>query len=630
MATLFDTGIFSVEGLAGQILPGATLGFFASGTSTPLATYSDNGLTTPNANPVIAFADGRFGPIFLQAASYKIVLKDPDGTTLMTRDPIDGEGAQFLVDELLTDLAAGDGAGLVGFSHLPPGAAGTVAKKLQQVVSPFDAPYSATGGDAPDSTSPTNAAIATVGQMGSIFVPAGSKLRVTSLTNPRGVRGVGGGQIVIGSGSAAIQKNDYARAMDFVVGREYAYRLYQRAAAAGTTLVGFMYGDSTVAHGAAAVTGSITSNVLTVTADNGGTNPAADGSFYIGCTITGSGVGASRTVTGIQKGFGGNGIMSVSAGANVASTVISTAGNGGGYAGSGGAPDVLLNKSFRRQGVRNAISLTNRAVGGTSWSDANPVSDVGPTTDIMFFKFSINHVSGQDVDAEITAMRAKLAAVRAQAFGAVNLLTIVLVGPSSTYDPSGGRTSVWYELLRQGYEQAARDYQCVYIDLYGLFQDSTWWAASYADTPAVHPNGFLQQQLWAYVTNALLPTGALALSTYDDWIGLSGQNSWVDYSPVSAPVGYAPFSASLSPDGWVRLRGAVKSGTPTAAQAIAALPNQNYYPPYNTGPFVVSTFNGSTWGQARLNVDVDGTIRQTDGNAQTNFTSLEGIFYRVW
>lgn len=134
MALLFDSGIFSIEGLSGEILAGSKLYFYASGSSTPLATYSDPSLDPglANANPVVAGADGRFGPIWLQALNYKIILKTFDDETLVTRDPIrgavGGDDVQFTgsasgavavpVQEFLRDLcvsvksygATGDGS----------------------------------------------------------------------------------------------------------------------------------------------------------------------------------------------------------------------------------------------------------------------------------------------------------------------------------------------------------------------------------------------------------------------------------------------------------------------------------------------------------------------------------------
>lgn len=71
-----------------ELYPGGQLFFYASGTSTPLATYSDAGLTTPNSNPVVADGTGTFGNIFLQSLPYKVVLEDADGNAIWTADPV--------------------------------------------------------------------------------------------------------------------------------------------------------------------------------------------------------------------------------------------------------------------------------------------------------------------------------------------------------------------------------------------------------------------------------------------------------------------------------------------------------------------------------------------------------------
>src|SRR6478609_4366555 len=112
MALLFDPGIFSVIGLASELLVGAKLYWYTTGTSTPLATYSNQALSVPHAHPVVANADGRFPAIWLQEASYKLVLKSALDVTLVTRDPIVGTTA-------LASLAASTGSPLVGY--LPAG-----------------------------------------------------------------------------------------------------------------------------------------------------------------------------------------------------------------------------------------------------------------------------------------------------------------------------------------------------------------------------------------------------------------------------------------------------------------------------------------------------------------------------
>ena len=81
----------------GVPLPGAWLYFYASGTNTPLNTYSDALLTTPNPNPVQANAAGVFPNIFLNG-NYKVVLTDLSLTQIWSADPVDsaaGGGSFF-------------------------------------------------------------------------------------------------------------------------------------------------------------------------------------------------------------------------------------------------------------------------------------------------------------------------------------------------------------------------------------------------------------------------------------------------------------------------------------------------------------------------------------------------------
>lgn len=76
-----------------EVAGGAKLYVYEAGTTTPLDTYSDSGLSTPNANPVVADANGRFGAIFLAADDYKFVCKSSDdATTFFTVDDYKVEG----------------------------------------------------------------------------------------------------------------------------------------------------------------------------------------------------------------------------------------------------------------------------------------------------------------------------------------------------------------------------------------------------------------------------------------------------------------------------------------------------------------------------------------------------------
>lgn len=79
--------VFSDLGLIGA---GYKLYTYETGTTTPLATYSDTALSVANANPTIADSAGRFGDIFVNDLRlYKVVLKDADDNTIYTADPVD-------------------------------------------------------------------------------------------------------------------------------------------------------------------------------------------------------------------------------------------------------------------------------------------------------------------------------------------------------------------------------------------------------------------------------------------------------------------------------------------------------------------------------------------------------------
>lgn len=70
---------------------GCLLSTFAAGTSTPLATYSESTLTTPNANPVVMDSAGR-ATVFLSPTAYKFVLKSAASVTIWTVDGISAVG----------------------------------------------------------------------------------------------------------------------------------------------------------------------------------------------------------------------------------------------------------------------------------------------------------------------------------------------------------------------------------------------------------------------------------------------------------------------------------------------------------------------------------------------------------
>lgn len=87
---------------------GGKIFFYVVGTTTPIITYSDTALTTPNANPVVMDASGWVAPIYISSdTAYDYIVKSSDeATTLKSRTtvPSNVSGAQP-VDATLTAIA---------------------------------------------------------------------------------------------------------------------------------------------------------------------------------------------------------------------------------------------------------------------------------------------------------------------------------------------------------------------------------------------------------------------------------------------------------------------------------------------------------------------------------------------
>lgn len=104
---------------AGAVAADHLLYTYAAGGVVAQATYSDAGLTTANANPVILDSAGR-ASVFLNPSLglYKFVLKDPtDTTTLWTRDNVGG--FQNALEPFIISGVAGETMSLVGGETFP-------------------------------------------------------------------------------------------------------------------------------------------------------------------------------------------------------------------------------------------------------------------------------------------------------------------------------------------------------------------------------------------------------------------------------------------------------------------------------------------------------------------------------
>ena len=89
----------------GNPLVGGKLYTYAAGTTTPLATYTDFGGGTPNANPIILDARGE-GNVWLGSSSYYMELRDSTNALIWSVDNItlNGLSHKYIVSVYVNDV----------------------------------------------------------------------------------------------------------------------------------------------------------------------------------------------------------------------------------------------------------------------------------------------------------------------------------------------------------------------------------------------------------------------------------------------------------------------------------------------------------------------------------------------
>lgn len=112
---------------ASALYAGGSLSFYASGTSTPLATYSDAGLSVANtiiatdAHLTLNSAGRPSVDVFLQNLPYKVTLRDSSSNVIWTADPVSSSDfASFTITKVGSGNPNGFVAGTAGSSGVLP------------------------------------------------------------------------------------------------------------------------------------------------------------------------------------------------------------------------------------------------------------------------------------------------------------------------------------------------------------------------------------------------------------------------------------------------------------------------------------------------------------------------------
>lgn len=122
------------------------------------------------------------------------------------------------------------------------------------------------------------------------------------------------------------------------------------------------------------------------------------------------------------------------------------------------------------------------------------------SADLLILRWGINDpMLGYSLEQCRSALDRGLSKLRANK--TVAQQSIIIMTPNATADTPNGRDEKWYEQLTAMMRSAAKKYQCMFFDTYGLFQDARsgagkWLDDPYGDGRGIHPNATMSAQIY--------------------------------------------------------------------------------------------------------------------------------------
>ena len=186
MASISPTPKLQFFAANGTPLVGGKLYSYAAGTTTPLATYTDEGGGTPNPNPVILDSRGE-ASVWLSSAMYKLRLTTATDVDVWTVDNLNGaDNATLAALANSSDALKGDA--LVAVKRIATGAVATTVHSWIEAtdgfntVGEFNALKNGT-----DQTAAVQLAVTACGARGggTVVIPRGCKFNIKNITFPQ-------------------------------------------------------------------------------------------------------------------------------------------------------------------------------------------------------------------------------------------------------------------------------------------------------------------------------------------------------------------------------------------------------------------------------------------------------------
>jgi len=239
----------------------------------------------------------------------------------------------------------------------------------------------------------------------------------------------------------------------------------------------------------------------------------------------------------------------------------------------------LCKKFLNRFGVRSvtAINAGHNSMTTPYWRDGYLAADLAQNPTLYILRWGLND-AGDDpgytnsLSLFTAALRQGLTALRAAKN--VNQLSVILMMPNSTNDDTGHRNKPWFDAIYPVIKQAARDFQCCFIDTYNYLLDSTnvvWQDDLLANGIHIHPLETANAWIVSLMGEALIPTdlrkyGVTNLVTADDVRYGTDLPSTYEFGVSMARASGSGFGWPL--DGMVQT---IKGGDGVATQICSSL-----------------------------------------------------------
>lgn len=210
-------------------------------------------------------------------------------------------------------------------------------------------------------------------------------------------------------------------------------------------------------------------------------------------------------------------------------------------------------------GVRGVVGINAGHSGQSTveWLNSYLAADLAQTPHLYIIRWGINDpyvgIHNLTVDQYLTNIRQGLATIRASR--PLNNLSIILMSPNSTYDVPNRRDSKWYEAIIPGLKQAARDYQCCFVDTYAYLRDSVngsdWMDAPYSDDRHIHPQNIGNMWIASLLGEVLFPAGLHRISD-NKFYNVSGSYATKTSTdlPSTYPIGISVYRATGGSTPW--------------------------------------------------------------------------------